>query len=529
MGSSSSLADHTTLVAGLRRALHADALIETHISSVLLAGDSAYKLKKPVAFSFLDFSTLAARAHYCTEELRLNRRTAPQVYLGVQPVTGTLDTPVLGGDGEPIEHVLIMRRFDPALVLDQVAARGDLTAATVDALAAAIASLHRAGDVAPNESRFGTPATVQRWVNGNLAELRAASHAAVDRERLDALADWTEDAFDRHRALIERRRQTGFVRECHGDLHLGNVVLIDEVPVIFDALEFNDELRWIDVIGDVAFLFMDLLDHDRPALAWRMMSGYLEATGDYDGVALLRFQAVYRALVRAKVALLRVQQPAAPMIARVRAQRTFAHYLALAESLAELPTASRPLSGLPPQLVVMTGLSGSGKSTVAIELAAQLGALRVRSDVERKRLAGLDAATRGSVDLYAPGMTARTYGRLQQIAGELLAAGVSVVVDAASLRSDERRNLAQVAMARAAIATVVACAAPLSVLQARVAARTRAGTDPSDATLEVLAMQRQWQEPRGDGEPVHHTIDTDCAPAELAARCTALAKRLIAC
>jgi hypothetical protein len=513
-----SLDDHAALVAALKHLLGADALIETHISSVLLAGDCAYKLKKPVNFGFVDFSTLALRAHFCAEELRLNRRTAPQLYLDVQPVGGTLKAPRIGGPGEPIDHLLRMRRFDPAQVLDQVAAHGALTAAHVDALSTAIADLHRGAACAEDGSRFGTPETVQRWVDGNLAHVRADCHGAVDRARVDALADWTRHRFERQRELIASRRRAGFVREGHGDLHLGNVVLLDGRPVLFDALEFNEELRWIDVVSDVAFLFMDLLDHGQGALAWRMLSGYLEATGDYDGVALLHFYAVYRALVRAKVALLRVQQPAAPPIVRVRAQAGFAHYLALAEGLAR--------SRQSPQLVVMTGLSGSGKSTVAVELAAQLGALRVRSDVERKRLAGMEATARGAEALYAPRMTELTYGRLQSLAATLLEAGVSVVVDAASLRAPERRDLARVATARGCPATVVACEAPDAVLDARVAARTAAGRDPSDATLDVLARQRQWREPRAADEPAHTTIDTDCPADVLAARCADLAAKL---
>ena len=514
------LAEHAALVAALHVQLGADALIETHISSVLLAGAYAYKLKKPVAFGFLDFSTLAARAHFCAEELRLNRRTAPQIYLDVQPVTGTIDAPRLGGAGAPIEHALRMRRFDPAQGLDQVAARGELDAAHADALAAAIARLHGAAARAPAGSRFGAPATVLHWADENLAVLRAGSHAAADRARLDALADITRRSFDRLRPQFAARQAEGFVRECHGDLHLGNAVLIDGAPVLFDALEFNDALRWIDVISDIAFLFMDLLDHGQAALAWRLLSGYLETTGDYDGVALLRFYAVYRALVRAKVALLRVQQPTVPPVARVRAQAGFAHYLALAETLAAAPP--RPL------LVVMTGLSGSGKSTVAQQLAARLGAVRVRSDVERKRLAGLAPVARGAPALYAPQMTERTYARLRQVAAGLLAAGVPVVVDAASLRAEERRTLAKVAAAGGGRAAVVACNAPDAVLDARVAARMQAGHDPSDATLEVLARQRQWREPRAADEPAHTTIDTDCPADVLAARCADLAAQLAA-
>lgn len=533
-------ADHAALARALATRLGADRVIETHISSVLLAGERAYKLKKPVRFGFLDFSTLALREQFCREELRINRRGAPQLYLDVLPVTGAVDAPRLGGAGQAIDWLLAMRRFDPAEGLDQRAARGALTADDIDALAAAVAALHAQAARAPVDGGFGTPATVRRWADDNLAELRALSHAAADRARLDALAQASAQGFARHQARIAARLRDGFVRECHGDLHLANAVMIDGAPVLFDALEFNAELRWIDVVSDVAFMFMDLLDHDLAPLAWRLLGGWAEATGDWDGLALLRWYAVYRALVRAKVALLRTQQPQAPRLVRVRAQRGFAHYLALAEALADSladpladplahQLADSPQSGVArPQMIVMTGLSGSGKSRVALELATRLGALRVRSDVERKRLAGLPAQARavGSAALYAADMTARTYARLAQIADQLLAAGLSVVIDAAALRADERRALAQVARTRGCAATVVACDAPVEVLQRRIAARARAGTDASDATLAVLAQQQHWREPRAADEPAHRVIDTDCTPEALAQRCAALAADL---
>ncbi len=509
--------DHAALVAALAAQLPADKVIQTHISSVLLAGDLAYKLKKPACFGFLDFRPLAARLQYCREELRLNRRTAPQLYVDVQPITGTLGAPSIGGSGEPIDYVLRMRRFDPAQGLDEVAARGQLTEAQVDALAAAIAALHAMAPMAAAGSGYGAPATVQRWVEANLRELRADTHAAADRARLDALAQWTHAAFLRLRPLIDLRASIGAVREVHGDLHLGNVVLIGGTPVLFDALEFNAELRWIDVIADIAFTFMDLLDHGQPILAWRLLSTYFEHTGDYGGAALLHFHAVYRALVRAKVAQLRTQQPQQPQAVRVRAHASFEHYLALAERLVQPTT---------PRLVVMTGVSGSGKSLVAQMLASQSGALRIRSDVERKRLAGLGADERGGASVYSAEMTARTYARLQQLTAGLLDAGVSVVVDAASLRARERLDLAQVARQRGRPAVVVACDAPWPVLQERVSTRALAGADASDATPEVLQQQRHWREAAAADEPVHLPIATDCSREELTRRCAQLAARL---
>lgn len=509
--------DHAALVAALAAQLPADKVIQTHISTVLLAGDLAYKLKKPAHFSFLDFRSLAARLHSCREELRLNRRTAPQLYVDVQPVTGTVTRPRIGGSGEAIDYVVRMRRFDPACGLDEVASRGELTAAQVDALATAIAALHAVAPMAPAGSGYGASTTVQRWAEENLSELRTQTHAAADRARLDALADWTRQAFVQLRPLIDLRASVGSVREVHGDLHLGNVVLIGGTPVLFDAIEFNPELRWIDVIADIAFTFMDLLDHGQPALAWRLLGTYFEHTGDYSGAALLRFHAVYRALVRAKVALLRTQQPLQPQAVRVRAHASFEHYLALADDL------TRPAE---PRMVVMTGVSGSGKSLVAQLLAPGLGALRIRSDVERKRLAGLGTGERGGATLYSPEMTARTYARLQQVAAGLLDAEVSVVVDAASLRAQERRSLAQVARQRGRPVTVVACEAPWPVLQERVAARALAAADASDATPDVLQQQRHWLEAAAADESPHLSLSTDCPREELERRCLRLAARL---
>ncbi|MCU0950344.1 MAG: AAA family ATPase [Burkholderiaceae bacterium] len=511
------LADHATLVRALAAQLAAERVIETHISSVLLAGERAYKLKKPLAFGFLDFSTLALREHFCREELRINRRTAPQLYLEVLSVTGTVDAPQLGGAGRPVEWLLSMRRFDPACTLDQLAAHGALDGHAIDALAQAVAALHAQAARAPGDGRFGTPATVRRWADDNLAELRAASQSAADRARLDALAQWTARTLSQQAQCIAARLRDGFVRECHGDLHLANAVMIDGRPQLFDALEFNEELRWIDVVSDIAFLFMDLLDHDAAPLAWRVLNAWVDISGDWAGLARLRGDAVYRALVRAKVALLRTQQPQVLRHTRLRAQRDFGSYLRLAESLAQPPA---------PQLVVMTGLSGSGKSRVAAELAMALGALRVRSDVERKRLAGLAATARGAASLYAADMTARTYAQLGRIAGELLDAGLSVVIDAASLRADERRALAQVARARGCAADVVACEAPAAELARRIAARAQRGGDPSDATPALLLQQQRWRALRAADEPAHHVIDTDCSPDALRARCASLAMAL---
>ena len=293
------LPQHRTLVAALQAALGADTVqIETHISTLLLAGEFAYKLRKPVALPFLDFTTLAARAHDCEEELRLNRRTAPQLYLDVRPVRGTLAQPRIGEHDEAtgaIDWLLRMRRFDNELLLDRLAARGALGEADVDALARRVADFHAALPASP--AAYGDPVSVLAWARANFAALGEA----VETD----LHDWSEREFERIAPRLALRRAQGRVREGHGDLHLGNIVKLDGEPLPFDAIEFNPALRHGDTMGDAAFVFMDLWRHGLHALAWRFASAYAERGGDHEGIALLPFFVVYRALVRAQVAALR--------------------------------------------------------------------------------------------------------------------------------------------------------------------------------------------------------------------------------
>ena len=519
------MAAHATLVASLRRQLRATTgrpvtLIQTHISSVLLAGEFAYKLKKPVAFGFVDFGTLAARRHCCAEELRLNRRTAPQIYLDVVPIGGSVEAPRLGGRSAPIDYAVRMHRFATRNLADRRARAGRLKALHIDRLAAAVASLHATAAPAPPASDFGAPDKVLRWARENFALCLLRLDDEPRRSRLQRLAQWTEDEFRRRADWFASRRRDGFIRECHGDLHLANIVLLDEVPVPFDGIEFNPELRFIDVASDVAFTYMDLIEHGLPRLAWRFLDRYLEASGDYALLAGLRFYAVYRALVRAKVSLIRAHQPDARVAVRRQAAAAFARDLALAERLAAAP---RPL------LVAVGGLSGSGKTTVAGLLVEHLGAVRVRSDVERKRLAGLAAETRvdaayGS-GLYSAPMTERTYARLHQVAALALDAGQRVIVDAALLRRAERDALRELAAGRKVRGECVWCEAPPAVLRARIARRQAARRDASDATLAVLDRQWQTVEPPGRGERALH-LGTGTGRRRLDAEVAALAAGL---
>jgi aminoglycoside phosphotransferase family enzyme/predicted kinase len=491
--------------------------IDTHISTILLAGNAAYKIKKPVDLGFLDFSSLEKRRRCCLEELRLNRRTAPGLYLDVVPIVATPGGPRVGvAAGVPIEYAVRMHRFDPDCTLDHLATRGQLTSALVDRLAAVVARLHADAAIAP--PGVGASGAARRLADASIGATRDWIQSASDRARLDALAAWSTAEWGVRAAQMEARAAAGFVRECHGDLHLGNVVLLDGAPVPFDGIEFSDELRFIDLICDVAFTFMDLMDHGVAHLAWRFVNLYLERTGDYEGLAVLRYYAVYRALVRAEVALIRVRQPQVRRQVRLREHATFEHYLALAERL------SRPGARA---LVVMTGLSGSGKSTVALELAQWLGGARVRSDVERKRLSGDAPPDRAGRGLYTAEATARTYDRMAAAARAALLAGFPAVVDGAFLKRAARDRFRALARELDARFTLVSCEAPADVLRDRVAARHRAGRDASEADVDVLERQIGWQErPALDEEADCARIDTEADWASVQERCRSLAGAL---
>jgi hypothetical protein len=465
-------------------------LLETHISWVLLAGEYAYKVKKPVSLGFVDFSTLASRRFCCEEELRLNRRTAPGLYLEVVPITGSPEEPVVGGTGEPFEYAVKMRRFPQEALLDRVAKAGRLDAPLAEALARSVAAFHAEAAHAGADGAFGSPHEVLAEAVDNFAQLELLDALEDTREARHALASWTLREFNRLEPLLARRKREGFVRECHGDLHLGNVALLDGEPVPFDAIEFNESFRWIDVMNEVAFPVMDLVHHGLDGLAHRFLDAYLDATGDFAGLRVLRFYLVYRAMVRAKVSCIRAHQEGVDSADREVSARAYRGHLALAARLSRWRE---------PALVVMHGLSGSGKTTVSQALVEALGGVRLRSDVERKRLHGLEALARTNsapgAGLYAPQVDRYTYGRLAELAGEILEAGWTAIVDAAFLKRAWREMFRAFAHERRVPFVLVACAAPDDVLRDRVARREREGKDASEAGVAVLERQFTALEP----------------------------------
>ncbi|MBT9463358.1 bifunctional aminoglycoside phosphotransferase/ATP-binding protein [Hydrogenophaga sp.] len=470
-------------------------LMETHGAWVLLAGVHAYKIKKPVRLPFMDFGTLALRRAACQAEVRLNRRfetsdPASHLYLGALPIVGPADQPRWGEPGkddeQAIEWAVHMHRFDEAQRLDHLCASGALKPEHLTSLAQRMASFQAAAAVATADAAADTLA----FARDNLTTLRKGLTDASDAALIEQLSEWTESGFTQRAPQLAQRLVEGRVREGHGDLHLANLVLIGGDVVPFDGIEFNDSLRWIDVASDMAFVWMDLLDHDQPGLANGLLSDWLDASGDTSAPDVLPFFAVYRALVRAKVAVIRSTQAGADVAASLQEARGYA---ALARRIAHPPA---------PQLVITHGLSGSGKTWASsrwLQAESSGRAVRLRSDVERKRLHGLSATqVSGSglnTGLYSPQAHGDTYAHLLERTGHLLREGWSVLVDGAFLRRHERESFGALAQAVACPFHILATEAPLDVLRERITTRLERGGDASEATVAVLEQQLGWLEP----------------------------------
>jgi len=462
-------------------------LVETHISWVLLTGRYAYKLPKPLNLGFLDFTSLEQRLGDCREELRLNRRLCSDLYLDLAVVLAPADSPRVlpapaGGlaASEVLAWAVRMRQFPQESLLPAALDRGDVQTGQIDGLAHSLARFHAEAAVAPAGSVFGSPAAVLDPVRANFQALQSRIPATLA-PRLDRIRQWTESRFPLLIPLIHRRQQEGRVRECHGDLHLGNMLLEHGRIVVFDCLAFSPDLRWIDVISDMAFLVMDLQERRQPELASRLLNRWLEHSGDYGGLELWRWYVSYRALVRAKVAALSGDRDE---------RGPLAAYLAVAE---------RQLAPASPRLLLCHGLSGSGKSHLAMRLAAALPAIRLCSDVERKRWFGrwgIPLQTRRHGDPYADAVSEELYlQHLPALATRLLASGFNVIVDATFLQRRQRQAMAAVAERLALPWHLLDLRTPLPLMCDRIQRRVQTGVDPSDADLIVLERQRQQLQP----------------------------------
>lgn len=484
-------------------------LVETHISWILLTDQHAYKIKKPVSLGFLDFGSLEARRHFCEEEVRLNRRLAPGLYLGVVPITGSVASPVLAGQGPAIEYAVQMKRFRTGDELDRRIHADPPSAEAFASFARRIAAFHAAAPHVDPATPWGRPEEILSHCVDNFAligDSRDISALPVDNEAVAGLRTWTDSTFERLMPVILARRAQGFVRECHGDLHLANLVCTNEGIVAFDALEFSPGLRWIDVISEIAFTVMDLKRHRRDDLAQRFLDTWLAESGDYRGLALLPFYLVYRAMVRVKVGAIRWAQST-----DAATRRALGEELEASISLAQLCSAP-----LPRCLLLTHGVSGSGKSHLAEALLEAGDWIRIRSDVERKRLAGMAPEERSDsppgAGLYGDASTQATYARLLDLAREVLAAGYPVIVDATFLKRTQRASFLALARGLDIPLVILSAGAPQEVLEQRIRARLAQGRDPSEATPELLHAQLASQEPLGD-EELEHAVVVDTSGA----------------
>jgi uncharacterized protein len=462
-------------------------LIQTHISWVCLAGAFAYKIKKPVDFGFLDFSTLARRKALCTAEFELNRRFAPDLYIGVVPIVRVNGELRVDGAGEAIEWAVQMRRFPQEDQLDERLAKGALTTTDLAAFAVQLAAIHERLPRVPPED-FGSAEAVWRPLAENFLQIGKTSlHTRATAAIID-IETWSRQQHQASGVALDTRRAAGFVRECHGDLHLSNLVDLDGHIVAFDCIEFSAGLRWIDVISDVAFLLMDLECRSRANLAAAFIDAYLAANGDYSGARLLGFYKVYRSMVRAKVAALQHDGGSGePDALRARFDRHIAY-------------ASSIVAGQPTVMYLTCGVSGSGKSWLSERLVPRLAAIRIRSDVERKRkLSGASAE-------YTSDAIADVYDHLLDAAASVVRGGTSVIVDATFIEATQRNRFADLAKRLGVPLRIIYTTAPHEVLEARILARTQRGLDPSDADIHVLELQRtRFDAPQGP-EVVH--VDT---------------------
>ncbi len=464
-------------------------VVETHISWIFLTESFAYKVKKRVYLGFLDFSTLEKRRYFCNEELRLNQRLCPEIYLAVVPVVQSGTSFFIDGEGDIVDYAVKMVRFDRKMELDRMLSSGMLNTMHVDILSSLIAGFHQSIPAVSVETGFGHPDNLIKPMLANFTHTEPAASNRPEAIRLESIKRWTREEHQRLTPLFVERQRGGFIRQCHGDMHTGNMVWWKNRIFIFDCIEFNDNLSIIDVISDLAFLFMDLEHAGYPAFAWRLLNSYLLETGDYGALPLLRFYAVYRAMVRAKVTAIRYTQTTEQSTLEKILQEHLS-YLQLAEHYTHKPK---------PLMILTSGVSGSGKTTLSRDIAQTLHCVHIRSDIERKRLAGLKALERSDkaagASLYSEEQSRLTYKRLLDVAALCIADDLRVIVDATFLTAESRRMFIELASNRNCPCKILYFHAPKEVLMERVQKRWLMGNDASEANSKVLALQLEKFEP----------------------------------
>jgi len=505
-------------------------LVQTHISWVFLAGDRVYKVKKPVDFGFLDFSTLRKRAQACRREVELNRRLAPGLYLGVVPVfehhavtaprptlsragRGTDSVYSLRPPGRIVDYAVVMRLLPQERLLTTLLARGAADAADLRRVARRIAVFHaQTAEAAP---RWRRVAVLADRLRENFRQTVPFLEQTVSGGDFLLVWDYNHDFLERRRPLLEKRAREGRIRDGHGDLHAEHIVIERARVRVYDCIEFSDRLRQGDVAADIAFLYMDLLHHRRPDLATALTDEYLRRSGDWEVRLLIPFYACYRAVVREKVESFRLADPGLTASHKRAAARRATSYFRLARELARRDAR--------PRLILVGGLPGSGKSTIARSLAGRIGADSFASDLLRKELSGAEPAERLTAaigaGIYGAGMTELTYRELLVQAERQLRGGRSVVLDATFGRAVDRRRAAALARDVGGVLVAVECRCPVRTTRERLASRTRPGyKGPSDAGWEVYQSMRRTFAPWPEAVRVDTTKPQEQCLAAIAER-----------
>lgn len=472
-------------------------LIQTHISYVLLTGDYAYKVKKPVNFGFLDYSTLELRKHFCEEELRLNQRGAAEIYLEVLPITQSDTQFELGGDGESVEYVLKMRQFPQGNLLLSLFEQGKLTKELMEDLGKVVAQFHAEATTDDYIRSFGEILQIRQAFDENYQQTEKYIGGPQTQLQFEETQDYTDHFFAECRELFASRIKNNWIRECHGDLHLKNICYWQDKILLFDCIEFNEPFRFVDVMFDIAYAVMDLEARQRPDLANAYLNTYVEEIGDWEGLQILPLYLNRQSYVRAKVTSFLLDDPGVPAAEKEKAKETAAHYYTMAWQY------TKPRQG---KLILMSGISGSGKSTVAKKLARRIGAIHIRSDAVRKHLGGVALRDRGGAELYTPEMTEKTYGRLLELGIKLAATGYPVILDAKYDREALRLDAIAQAQSHNLPLEILHCSAPEEVLRDRLVSRSG---DITDATVDLLAGQLAAAEPFTEAEQAYvKTLDT---------------------
>lgn len=448
-------------------------LIQTHVSYVILTGEYAYKIKKPVDFGFLDYSSIEKRKHFCEEELRLNCLGAAELYLEVLPITAT----GLGGTGDAIEYLVKMRQFPQDTLLMAMFERGELSETLVIELAKAIARFHQKTATSDYIRSFGKVEQVREAIDQNYEQTEKYIGLAQTQQQFDDCRQYTDRLFAECQHWFDRRIAQDKIRECHGDIHLNNIAYWNDQLLLFDCIEFNEPFRFVDTMFDVAYIVRDFDSGDRQDLTTLFLNTYLEQTGDWEGLQVLPFYVNRQAYVRAKILSFLLDDPAIPASDKAGIQTLAAQFYQQAWRYCQ-PQQNR--------LILVSGLSGAGKSTTARAIAQQTGAIHLRSDAVRKHLGGIAVDNRGDASLYSPEMHERTYARLLDLGLLLAESGYTVILDAKYDRQHYRQAAIDQAKSRNIPLQILFCDAPADVRRDRVAKRTG---DIADATIDLLPQQ----------------------------------------